>query len=755
MLQGSDGAELLGASRLRVDPQAKLDELFVRWLNEDETKCFVVDLLDSEAQRQENWTAGASAGDSGRGRNEVFATNRASEEAEETTCAEAQADDQPTCSGSRANGDVANPKKRFAIPDAVDDCEAAMMSPSAMKRPRENYDLSTIPPEGACCSVAARSALTTTTMSEHGDGECDGMNVDEDGLRPATLEQRWRSLSSGEESRRGASEWEVEHEMGPGSACTLDGSADWRHSRAATAGASKDCDDFCKEEEDDMCPLCWSYVDSTVDSCSIVEEGDSYGSIPRFYFPCGRPVSYQFKVVLARQLCTMFPSHDDPNAELDDVDMVRVTMDVLGLASFFTPLVMERIGVSRNGGITRAAFQRWFCTRTGSAPPLCACTPETRAFTVLRRDPSRAYLTKEDVLELIRTVVVRHVGLAFLSETPEFQESYALTVVHRIFYGINRRLDGRLTLHEFERSDFIDVCREVDMTDDINSVLRYFSYEHFYVIFCKFTELGGNKDRMITRDALLRYADFALTSQIIDRVVGGAPLLRWSASHDSIGYEDFVYFILSEEDKNTLPAIKYWFRCVDVDGDGSISYREMEYFYRQQIERMGEFHQDIIHFQDILCQLIDMIKPRSRGSFHICDLFNASSGSSSVFFNCLFNLNKFYQFEWRDPLTYRLENMTSDWEKFAQEEYMRLAQAASDDERIENYRTGHEGSADELSPISPANAHQRLDCDETGSDLDASPQQGGGRSQLYIDAIDFESHLRIGCLEGEGVVPAP
>lgn len=138
-----------------------------------------------------------------------------------------------------------------------------------------------------------------------------------------------------------------------------------------------------------------------------------------------------------------------------------------------------------------------------------------------------------------------------------------------------------------------------------------------------------------------------------------------------------------------------------------------------------------------------MIKPRSRGAFHVCDLRRASAGTASVFFNCLFNLNKFFQFEWRDPLQHRLESATSDWERFAHDEYLRLAQAASDDEREENEcRAMLEGSPEELSPVSPA--CRQLDCDESGSDLDGSPTTAQRGQQLYIDAIDFDHHLRIG-----------
>lgn len=62
------------------------------------------------------------------------------------------------------------------------------------------------------------------------------------------------------------------------------------------------------------------------------------------------------------------------------------------------------------------------------------------------------------------------------------------------------------------------------------------------------------------------------------------------------GTSDFVCFLLAEEDKrhptrysfwfqaitvyeHSLSSIEYWFRCVDLDGDGQISLYEMEYFY--------------------------------------------------------------------------------------------------------------------------------------------------------------------------------
>ncbi len=44
-------------------------------------------------------------------------------------------------------------------------------------------------------------------------------------------------------------------------------------------------------------------------------------------------------------------------------------------------------------------------------------------------------------------------GLEFLEATPEFQEKYARTVIARIFYNVNKRRNGKITMEEFCKSN--------------------------------------------------------------------------------------------------------------------------------------------------------------------------------------------------------------------------------------------------------------------------------------------------------------
>lgn len=63
----------------------------------------------------------------------------------------------------------------------------------------------------------------------------------------------------------------------------------------------------------------------------------------------------------------------------------------------------------------------------------------------------------------------------------------------------------------------------------------------------------------------------------------------------------------------SLSSIEYWFRCMDMDGDGVLSMFELEYFYEEQCERMERMGIEPLPFQDLLCQMLDLVKPESQG----------------------------------------------------------------------------------------------------------------------------------------------
>lgn len=72
---------------------------------------------------------------------------------------------------------------------------------------------------------------------------------------------------------------------------------------------------------------------------------------------------------------------------------------------------------------------------------------------------------------------------------------------------MNQSWNGQISLAELRKSDFMRAIQLLEEEEDINQVTAYFSYEHFYVIYCKFWELDRDHDLFISKDDLARHSD--------------------------------------------------------------------------------------------------------------------------------------------------------------------------------------------------------------------------------------------------------
>ena len=545
--------------------------------------------------------------------------------------------------------------------------------------------------------------------------------------------------------------------------------------------------------------------------------------------------------------------HDGDLGPLPFLRFAPFAADVCDLPTIAGPLIFAKATTSKNDRrdndddekVTLDQFlQFWRRHVRGKA------SRPDRMFAVLAKDGAKS-LTQSDLGPLLRYVVTTHPGLAFLAEHGEFQAKYSSTVITRLFYRANLSRTGTISKREFRDAEpsIVDALFKLESTDDVNAETGYFSYEHFYVLYCQFWELDQDKDAKLTRTDLLKYGGHRLSRAIVDRVFDAAPrpfadgkcgatlrrkanlvsskrgkfrrsassnqpFLAMSSRHrahgsltdglnspdllaelaaaaaariddddldddertngelflqddddpppsgffddhdagpkglspssieeDAMTYEDFVYFMLSEEDKGNEASLRYWFTCVDVDGDGVVDARDAKHFYDVQAQRMECLGHEVVPLDDVLCQMADLLnadetdaaaaavshpklpprrklpqddddssddgrsngvavksaqrklqrwRSRKRRSDPMClrlevaDFLQPSKiRVAGVFFDALFSLDKFVAFEQRDPFAERLKRddpFDTEWERFAAQEYSRLATEDDDDD---------------------------------------------------------------------------
>ena len=223
--------------------------------------------------------------------------------------------------------------------------------------------------------------------------------------------------------------------------------------------------------------------------------------IPQFYFPPGVAVTPpQEEARLCHRVDELFGSGTDDRL---GVDALRdVCAQVAGLPRFFASKIVGRLGRdlpadsveadAEGPTVAKADFMNFWKSELKDA------SLAGRVFAVLKR-PGATFVVPQDWHEVLQELLETHAGLDFLRETKEFQARYVETVIARIYYTLDRRGLGRLTLRDIERGELLAALSLIDTDDDINKEMHFFSYEHFYVLYCKFWELDTDHDLEINR----------------------------------------------------------------------------------------------------------------------------------------------------------------------------------------------------------------------------------------------------------------
>ncbi|KAH7728785.1 EF hand family protein [Aphelenchoides avenae] len=419
-------------------------------------------------------------------------------------------------------------------------------------------------------------------------------------------------------------------------------------------------------------------------------------NMPRFHFPDGRPISQQENDAVKENVHQLF--HSRPGAQLQYSDMADLCRR-MRIAVYSKRAVYDacyRLSGARaveNGSLTFDQFATYWQKMTDE------CHDEASRFiftlaTARTGETGRKYVTKEDFTPMLMDLIHTHPGLKFLADAVQFHGKYCEVVTVRILWNVNRSWSGRITAEELRRSNFLDVLRSLDGITDINKVTEYFSYEHFYVTYCKFWELDQDHDMVISREDMRHHCNGALTDQIIDRIFSAA-VTRTAPDQrtvrlpgpvrqqpiETIGFEEFVAFLLAEEDKKHPTSIEYWFRCLDMDGDGFISLFEMEHFYRGVENKLSSRNMETLSLSDVVCNLLDLVTPKNPPSVSLNDLKRC--GLAHRFFNTFVNYIKYVEQESSDgeraSLKTNGDKEMSDWEQFCMVEYEILMGENDDD----------------------------------------------------------------------------
>jgi hypothetical protein len=129
----------------------------------------------------------------------------------------------------------------------------------------------------------------------------------------------------------------------------------------------------------------------------------------------------------------------------------------------------------------------------------------------------------------------------------------------------------------------------------------------------------------------------------IQRTIPPGPGTQCRPQNYRMTYKGFIWFLLAETDKQTVTSIEYWFRCMDLDGDGLLTVFELEQLFQEQAARMTILGMESFGFRDAICQMQDLVGPKETGLVRLSDL--KQCGQAGPFIDLFCNVVRWRNFE--------------------------------------------------------------------------------------------------------------
>ncbi|KAI9006080.1 hypothetical protein BC832DRAFT_556072 [Gaertneriomyces semiglobifer] len=141
-------------------------------------------------------------------------------------------------------------------------------------------------------------------------------------------------------------------------------------------------------------------------------------------------------------------------------------------------------------------------------------------------------------------------------------------------------------------------------------------------------------------------------------------------------YPQFAHFLLSLHSP-TPQSTEYFFRCLDLDGDGVISLHELRTFYNSSRRHLARLSGEGFSFSDWVCTILDILHiPQSKPYIRLSNLL-APFVPRDLIFGLLFNFSAYEHHIRRclDPVFREWDESDglSGWDKFAERAYDELA----------------------------------------------------------------------------------
>nr|CDS27070.2 serine:threonine protein phosphatase 2A [Hymenolepis microstoma] len=198
----------------------------------------------------------------------------------------------------------------------------------------------------------------------------------------------------------------------------------------------------------------------------------------------------------------------------------------------------------------------------------------------------------------------------------------AHSVVRTLFFFLDPLRAGRIRICDIIASGFIEALWQLADASTTKEQLEVnrFSLQRARRVYATFLHLDVDRSGMLSRAELAGFNGDSLTDAFLDGVFQAC--LTFEGEVDFKGYLDLV---LAVENRNEPQSIAYIFRIVDLEGQGRLCVKSVEYLVHSLLQLLAD-QSDPPTPRDVMDEIFDMVQPQHPGYITLDDLLKSGHG---------------------------------------------------------------------------------------------------------------------------------
>ncbi|KAJ3018910.1 Serine/threonine-protein phosphatase 2A regulatory subunit B'' subunit gamma [Thoreauomyces humboldtii] len=224
-----------------------------------------------------------------------------------------------------------------------------------------------------------------------------------------------------------------------------------------------------------------------------------------------------------------------------------------------------------------------------------------------------------------------------------FQKFYLCTASRKFAFFLDPMHRGSINIQTILLSPILTELyelREPELPKEFERTNWFSSYSSLRV-YGQFLNLDADKNGMLSRKELGNYNGGSLTDVFLDRV-----FQECMTYHGEMDYRSFLDFVLAMENVQTAESMAYFFRALDIDGNGYLEGTTVMYFFKAVVDKMVSLGHEAIGIRDFKNEIFDMVNPAIEQRITLNDLIKSGVGGTVI--KVLSDIEGFWAYEARE-----------------------------------------------------------------------------------------------------------